>query len=116
MVRCEHCGRHHMTHETSCPFCRRGGSTLGKKIRNAAAVASTMVLMACYAPGSMYVDTDLDDTALADVDDDGYNVNQDCDDGDAAVNPAADEICDDTIDNDCDGLIDIDDLDDCPVP
>ncbi len=32
----------------------------------------------------------------------------DCDDGDSAVNPAATEICD-SVDNDCDGLIDDDD-------
>ena len=35
---------------------------------------------------------------------DGYVSNAvDCDDGDADVNPAADEICSDGIDNDCDG-------------
>ena len=34
----------------------------------------------------------------------------DCDDGDAARYPGADEICD-TIDNDCDGLVDADDPD-----
>ncbi len=34
----------------------------------------------------------------------------DCDDGDAAVNPAATEICDE-IDDDCDGLVDDDDPD-----
>ena len=33
----------------------------------------------------------------------------DCDDGSAAVNPDADEICDDGIDNDCNGDIDGDD-------
>ena len=33
----------------------------------------------------------------------------DCDDSDAAVNPAAAEDCDDGIDNDCDGQVDLDD-------
>jgi serine protease len=51
-----------------------------------------------------------------DGDGDGYTDascgGNDCNDANAAVNPAADEICDDTIDNDCDG--DTDDLDtDC---
>ena len=34
--------------------------------------------------------------------------NSDCDDGDSAVYPAASEVCD-SIDNDCDGLVDDDD-------
>jgi len=43
---------------------------------------------------------------VGDVDGDGYDVPQDCDDNDAAVNPGAVEICDDGVDNDCDGLAD----------
>lgn len=35
----------------------------------------------------------------------------DCDDTDPDVNPGATEVCDDTIDNDCDGDIDCDDAD-----
>ena len=34
----------------------------------------------------------------------------DCDDGDATINPGADELCD-AVDNDCDGLVDDDDPD-----
>ncbi|MHC4460646.1 MAG: InlB B-repeat-containing protein [Planctomycetota bacterium] len=60
--------------------------------------------------------------ACIDNDSDGYGVlpnlrctfpELDCDDTDPNVNPGADEICDDSIDNDCDGLIDEDDLDCC---
>ena len=42
-----------------------------------------------------------DDTESMDWDGDGFGANQDCNDGNAAVNPAAAEICD-GIDNDCD--------------
>ena len=53
-----------------------------------------------------------------DVDGDGYksesdgnNPPYDCDDTNAAINPGADEVCDDDVDNDCDGLIDGNDPD-----
>ncbi len=42
-----------------------------------------------------------------DADNDGFAVGDDCDDGDAEVNPDATEVCDD-VDNDCDGDIDVD--------
>ncbi len=39
-----------------------------------------------------------------DADGDGYAVSEDCDDTDPAINPGADELCDD-LDNDCSGTI-----------
>ena len=47
---------------------------------------------------------DIDEDAYYDVECGGW----DCDDTDPAINPAADEVCGDGIDNDCDGLIDTD--------
>ena len=42
-------------------------------------------------------------TPLLDSDADGYLAPDDCDDANPAVNPGVEEICDDGIDNDCDG-------------
>jgi len=53
--------------------------------------------------GGLDPDLGLDDV---DADGDGAVARLDCDDGDAAVYPGATEICDDGIDNDCDGAID----------
>ena len=54
--------------------------------------------------------TDVRDTGpfLTDADGDGYLSDDDCDDGNAEVNPGADEVCD-GLDNDCNGLVDLDD-------
>ncbi|MBJ94434.1 MAG: hypothetical protein CMP23_08130 [Rickettsiales bacterium] len=40
---------------------------------------------------------------VIDEDEDGFGVDEDCDDTDEDVNPDAEEVCDDDIDNDCDG-------------
>ena len=53
--------------------------------------------------------TDLVDTGAAllveDADGDGYDADEDCDDNNSVVSPAAEEICD-GVDNNCDGQID----------
>ncbi len=71
-------------------------------------------------------DTDADaDADLTDDDGDGYTEEDgDCDDDDAAVNPGAEEICNE-VDDDCDGVVDpdtdhdgdgvLDCDDDCPI-
>jgi hypothetical protein len=56
----------------------------------------------------------LDSDCQVDADDDGFDAlpcGDDCDDGDSATYSGADELCDDTTDNDCDGDLDCDDPD-----
>ncbi|MFN8153723.1 MAG: MopE-related protein [Bacteroidia bacterium] len=75
-------------------------------------------VLACSAPAGYVVDnTDCDDNLITYTDNDGdfYGTgvpvscgaanNLDCDDNNAAVNPAATEICN-SIDDDCDGSVD----------
>ncbi len=52
---------------------------------------------------------------VVDGDGDGWFEHQDCDDDQPTVHPEADEICDDAVDNDCDGQIDGADVD-CEAP
>jgi hypothetical protein len=63
--------------------------------------------------------------ACADGDGDGYGnpasplctyPEEDCDDSAPGVNPGADEVCDNGVDDDCDGLADAADTVDCPAP
>jgi hypothetical protein len=67
------------------------------------------------ADGDGYGDAASSSTTAACEQPSGYVGNAtDCDDGDAAVNPWADELCD-GVDNDCDGTTDEDDAADAPT-
>ena len=69
-----------------------------------------LALPACVGDKSSNLDTAEIDEQAKDEDGDGYDVGEDCDDGDASVNPGATEVCD-GVDNDCDDAIDEDVLD-----
>ncbi|RJP17924.1 MAG: hypothetical protein C4520_15450, partial [Candidatus Abyssobacteria bacterium SURF_5] len=56
-------------------------------------------------------DPDCEGPPPVDADGDGYAADADCDDTNPAVNPGAPEVCDDGIDNDCDGFVDAADSD-----
>ena len=114
MQRCPSCQRHLIHQETTCPFC--GSAVAGPLERAVKQVSAGVVLLltpiglaACYGPPGGFKDT-----ALTDNDGDGYDALVDCDDADAEISPDAEEVCDDTIDNDCDALVDTDD-DDCII-
>jgi MYXO-CTERM domain-containing protein len=56
-------------------------------------------------------DTGVEVDPYEDADRDGFTDAEDCDDSDADTNPDAKEVCDDGIDNDCDGDADSNDAD-----
>ena len=66
------------------------------------------LLAACGPEGEVKLDDTQNSDGVADTSDadqDGYPADEDCDDTDPAINPAAEEICDD-VDNDCNGFVD----------
>jgi len=104
MWECESCHRHVLRVSPVCPFCtHRRISALGL------AVATPVLLSACYGlPPCQSKD-------FRDADGDGYTTvvgycnphstaSQDCDDSDPSINPGAEEICDNKVDENCDGI------------
>lgn len=103
MWTCERCDRHVLPGAPACPFC--AGSKLAALSLAALAPA---VLGACYGLPPC------DDNDLQDADGDGWSISigscnhseqEDCDDTDPNIHPEAEEICDDDIDNNCDGFL-----------
>ena len=64
--------------------------------------------------GYQYTDQRGPGLALADLDGDGWAACEECDDGDASIYPDADEVCDGE-DNDCDGSLPADEVDDADI-
>lgn len=61
-------------------------------------------LAAYFSDVSQFLDPN---TSCTDADNDSYCLESgDCDDADPLVHPGAAEVCDDNVDNDCDGLVD----------
>jgi hypothetical protein len=112
MERCHACDRHLLFEESACPFCG-----VASRVRQVASTTwqvamggfTAIFLAACYGVAGKY-DTGIDD----DIDGDGYSGVVDCDDHNAAVHPGGVEVCRNELDDDCDGLTDKEDVEECP--
>lgn len=106
VIQCGACARHHF--DAICPFCqhpapRRRSAAIGAALMTA---LTPMVLAACYGAGGVGYDS-WDTGSANDLDSDGFTARDgDCDDTDASIHPGATEVCDDDVDNDCNGSID----------
>ncbi|MEY3214602.1 MAG: hypothetical protein RIT28_5083 [Pseudomonadota bacterium] len=66
----------------------------------------TLLAFGCRSDDKEVIETGLDTApVVVDEDGDGFSGEDDCDDNDAAVNPGAEELCDE-LDNNCDGAVD----------
>ena len=79
-------------------------------MRHIALVSTVLFAAACADPapgGAVLLDPSVEletgAEVITDADLDGWEVDVDCDDEDPSVNPAADEVCDNGVDDNCDG-------------
>ena len=120
---CGSCARHILSSDNQCPHC--GDSISFSQQSSPRRMSMATALLFGFSLGAC---GDKDDTssepivqpsaepeygvAMVDNDEDGFfEYVDDCDDNDPAINPDAEEICDDGVDNDCDQSIDADDPD-----
>ncbi len=104
MKPCSQCQRPLLAVARSCPFC--GVRLTANFLKVAAgAVVAPFVLSACYGmPPCQTVDRDEDGFRTCE-DGWGGGWNADCDDSNADINPGEEEVCDDGLDNNCDGIL-----------
>ena len=110
---CVDCGIHFFI-EDGCRKCK--GSSRGPiQGMSTAAFLLGLTLVGCgedEKDSAGGIDQPAYGVAMIDADEDGFfDLDGDCDDSNAEINPDADEICDDGIDNDCDETIDSEDSD-----
>ena len=95
---CSSCGTAVLS-GSACPHCAGRGS----RTRAALAVLALGLTVGCDNGPTPEPDYGVPETGYADMDGDGYEAMEDCDDDDPSVNPGAEETPGDGVDSNCDG-------------
>src|SRR6187200_707628 len=107
MKPCAACGCHHREAE-ACPHC--GSSPVGRTAAAALLGLGLIGLPACVSMYGLEVTDkhrgDTADTAVVDLDRDGWGADEDCAPDDPSIHPEAEETPGDGVDSDCDGADD----------